>query len=212
METDLTRKIKRYLSRYYPTRFSGIEVNQFRNRHIGFEVLVETGNTKGGIVDCLRADEYFSDVVETHYCRYYGKKSILDYYIKNHCELGYRSVTEVPNLCDKKGCIGHRVGKSGVENILLTAFEIKITKSDFKSKNGHNFCGNLNYYVIPKELKVELLPLIPEQIGLIIYDKENCQLRQVKRAIYKEKTDTEKMWLLLNLMKSNYSKNAFGGV
>lgn len=27
----------------------------------------------------------------------------------------------------------------------MTCFEIKITKSDFKSENGHNFVGNKNY-------------------------------------------------------------------
>lgn len=35
---------------------------------------------------------------------------------------------------------------------MATCFEMKITKSDFKSKNGHNFVGNRNYYVIPKNI------------------------------------------------------------
>ena len=44
----------------------------------------------------------------------------------------------------------------------IRAFEIKVTKSDFHSKHGHNFVGNLNYYVMPlklyREVKDEIDP------------------------------------------------------
>ena len=38
----------------------------------------------------------------------------------------------------------------------IRAFEIKVTKSDFHSKHGHNFVGNLNYCVMPHKLYKEV--------------------------------------------------------
>jgi hypothetical protein len=34
----------------------------------------------------------------------------------------------------------------------ITCYEIKVSESDFNSENGHNFYGDYNYYVFPKEL------------------------------------------------------------
>lgn len=57
---------------------------------------------------------------------------------------------------------------------ILSCFEIKISKSDFKSKNGHNFIGDYNYYVIP----IELLDYVKTnrkdtRIGIIVYDPDD---------------------------------------
>ena len=34
----------------------------------------------------------------------------------------------------------------------FTCIEIKVSKGDFKSNNGHNFVGDKNYYVVPSDL------------------------------------------------------------
>ena len=41
---------------------------------------------------------------------------------------------------------------SGIEKGDFYCYEIKSCMDDFKSKNGHNFLGDYNYYVMPLEL------------------------------------------------------------
>lgn len=62
----------------------------------------------------------------------------------------------------------------------IRAFEIKVTKSDFHSKHGHNFVGNLNYYVMPLKLYKEVKNEIPDDIGVMC--PKNGQLYIVKSA------------------------------
>ena len=62
----------------------------------------------------------------------------------------------------------------------IRAFEIKVTKSDFHSKHGHNFVGNLNYYVMPHKLYKEVQNEIPNDIGVMC--PKNGQLYIIKSA------------------------------
>lgn len=52
-------------------------------------------------------------------------------------------------------------------NNIFRCYELKISKSDFHSKHGHNFVGNYNYYVMPIELYEEVKDEIPKEIGVI---------------------------------------------
>lgn len=53
----------------------------------------------------------------------------------------------------------------------ISCYEIKISFSDFKSKNGHNFVGDCNYYVVPEKLYEEKIKnkVYLRGIGLIVY-------------------------------------------
>ena len=62
----------------------------------------------------------------------------------------------------------------------IRAYEIKVTKSDFHSKYGHNFVGNLNYYVMPQKLYEEVKKEIPKEIGVMC--PKNNELHIVKSA------------------------------
>ena len=64
---------------------------------------------------------------------------------------------------------------------VFRCYEIKISKSDFKSKHGHNFVGNFNYYVIPKELYVEVEKEIPKHIGVYTWNGRNLKLTKRPR-------------------------------
>lgn len=64
---------------------------------------------------------------------------------------------------------------------IFRCYEIKISKSDFKSKHGHNFVGNFNYYVIPKELYVEVEKEIPKHIGVYTWNGRNLKLTKRPR-------------------------------
>lgn len=56
---------------------------------------------------------------------------------------------------------------------VFTFIEIKISLSDFKSVNGHNFFGNKNYYAIPIELYDKVEHLIPDYIGIYVLNENN---------------------------------------
>ena len=84
------------------------------------------------------------------------------------CIRGY-GPGEKPELCDEVGCRCRHIREVGHQEILITCYEIKVSKSDFKSKHGHNFVGNCNYYVIPNELYAAVADLVPEDIGIILY-------------------------------------------
>lgn len=47
-------------------------------------------------------------------------------------------------------------------------YEIKSSVEDFRSKNGHNFIGDFNYYVMPREVFDEVQKEIPHYVGVYI--------------------------------------------
>lgn len=89
----------------------------------------------------------------------------------------------------------------GVPKVLISCFEIKVSKSDFKSTNGHNFVGNLNYYVMPNELASKVASLVPAGVGIIAFiDTPKMRgLRRKRDARFREMTDTEQMWMILSV-------------
>ena len=67
---------------------------------------------------------------------------------------------------------------------VFRCYEIKISKSDFKSKHGHNFVGHFNYYVVPKELYESIKDEVSKEIGVYIWNGKYLSL--VKRPKRKE--------------------------
>lgn len=87
------------------------------------------------------------------------------------------------------GCLEVTIGWYGSQRVdfmtmdakeIFRCYELKISKSDFHSKHGHNFVGHYNYYVIPKELYEEIKEGIPKEIG--VYTWNGCSLSLVKRS------------------------------
>ena len=82
-----------------------------------------------------------------------------------------RYALEVPvsnGICDFVSIdIAYR--KHGIP--IISCYEIKISYSDFKSKNGHNFVGDFNYYVVPQKLYDEKIcnKEYLKGVGLITY-------------------------------------------
>lgn len=60
-------------------------------------------------------------------------------------------------------------------------YEIKISVSDFHSKNGHNFYGNYNYYVLPQEIYDKVKHEIPKNIGCLIADNGFHCIKNAKK-------------------------------
>lgn len=75
------------------------------------------------------------------------------------------------------GCFEVTIGWFGKERVdymtydtkgVWRCYEIKVTKSDFRSKAHNTFCGHFNYYVMPAELFEAVKHDIPKHIGVYI--------------------------------------------
>jgi hypothetical protein len=121
-------------------------------------------------VDAVEVFEYFGDIEYRNCCRWpvYKRSGIRGKDFPHDCALGVPPGQE-PEECEHTRCRDNHQIKRGVPKILVVCFEIKITKADFGSKNGHNFVGNLNYYVVPRELYPQIKDLVPEGVGVILY-------------------------------------------
>lgn len=57
---------------------------------------------------------------------------------------------------------------SGIEKGDFYCYEVKSSVEDFHSKNGHNFLGDYNYYVMPKEVYERVWKEIPSFVGVYV--------------------------------------------
>lgn len=71
---------------------------------------------------------------------------------------------------------------SGIEKGDFYCYEIKSSVEDFRSKNGHNFIGDFNYYVMPEEVYTVVCMEIPYNVGVYSTTDRFGRLRSVKKA------------------------------
>lgn len=80
---------------------------------------------------------------------------------------------------------------SGIEKGDFYCYEIKSSVEDFHSKNGHNFIGDYNYYVMPEEVFGKVKNEIPWNIGVytssLIEYNGFLKLELVKKAKRKDR-------------------------
>lgn len=207
MKTELTRDIERCLSSYDPAKMELLEINKFRPRHTFFEFPAVNGTTEGGLIDVVKIAEYFLTTGSHGGCIF--SRELKKYRtIPGNCNLGLVEGDEAPDRCEKADCHCNIRVAEKQEHILFACYEIKISRADFLSPNGHNFCGNLNYYVMPREVYDQCKKDIPAGIGAIIYwqgEFGGC-LRRVKSSEYKELSDTEQKWFLMAALKKHLKK------
>lgn len=88
------------------------------------------------------------------------------------------------------GCFEVTIGWFGNERVdyitydtkgIWRCYEIKVSKSDFRSKASNTFIGHYNYYVMPKELYEQVKDEIPSHIG--VYINGVCIERAKKQEI-----------------------------
>lgn len=93
---------------------------------------------------------------------YWAKEVTFDYATENSIRVDYVQFKPVNNTV------------SGIEKGDTYCYEIKSSVEDFRSINGHNFIGDYNYYVMPKEVFEAVKNLIPYRIGVLIPGSESC--------------------------------------
>ena len=65
---------------------------------------------------------------------------------------------------------------SGIEKGDFYCYEVKSSIEDFHSKNGHNFIGDYNYYVMPKDVYDKVKGEIPYEVGVLVSDMKKDEV------------------------------------
>lgn len=202
METNLTKKMKKGLRYFKPEMPTQMRTIRFAEEVwtptgivdvIRFEDYKEKDNSFCGMIDYKTLPKSEQDIMQSAHpnkklgsCKIDGEK-----YPNKHCS----------------GCFWHK--HSYVVGMLITCYECKITVSDFKSKNGHNFHGHKNYYVVPKEIVNDIKELVPDDIGIIAYYQDTNNYRIVKQCKTKTVDDKLQVRLLYDALKKWVDKFSF---
>lgn len=106
---------------------------------------------------------------------YWAKEVTFDYATSNAVRVDYMKFKPVNNTV------------SGIEKGDFYCYEVKSSVEDFHSKNGHNFLGDFNYYVMPEEVYAAVSHEIPHYVGVFISAGKNYRgdwydLKSVKKA------------------------------
>lgn len=107
---------------------------------------------------------------------YWAKEVTFDYATLNPVRVDYMRFKPLNNTV------------SGIEKGDFYCYEVKSSVADFHSKNGHNFIGDFNYYVMPKDVFDAVREEIPYQVGVYCPDDSQTTLRSVKQAHRKDRT------------------------
>lgn len=81
---------------------------------------------------------------------------------------------------------------SGIEKGDFYCYEVKSSVEDFHSKNGHNFIGDFNYYIMPEEVYTLVSKETPYNVGVYVPDGiSHCgtcyDLKCIKKAKRKDR-------------------------
>lgn len=111
---------------------------------------------------------------------YWAREVTFDYSTSHSIRVDYMKFKPVNNTV------------SGIEKGDFYCYEVKSSVEDFHSKNGHNFIGDYNYYVMPEEVFEKVKNQIPYYVGVFVpdgknYHKEWYDLKSVKKAKRKDR-------------------------
>lgn len=106
---------------------------------------------------------------------YWAREVTFDYATSNAVRVDYMQFKPVSNTV------------SGIEKGDVYCYEVKSSVEDFHSKNGHNFLGDYNYYVMPEDVYEKISNEIPHYVGVFVpdgmhYRGEWYNLKSVKKA------------------------------
>lgn len=208
-KTALTRKIEEALMRWHPTNYGGYRVDKFRDELSAFEVPVESGSIKSGLVDYVCVQECFVSECKTEICKLnslkeaHPEKTIQD--ISKlaeaaQCQKDFHSTDFFSETCEHKFCHYHKTIHEYEVDSVIVCVEIKISVSDFHSKHGHNFAGNCNYYAIPSEMYSKVKDKIPEDVGVLLY-LQNGTIRKKVECKPKTLSERQQKQLILSVAK-----------
>lgn len=107
---------------------------------------------------------------------YWAKEVTFDYATQNAVRVDYMRFKPVNNTV------------SGIEKGDFYCYEVKSSVEDFHSKNGHNFIGDYNYYVMPEDVFEKVKNEIPYYVGAFVLSSDVWKsLKSVKKAKRKDR-------------------------
>lgn len=121
---------------------------------------------------------------------YWAREVTFDYDSSNSVRVDYMKFKPVDNSV------------SGIEKGDFYCYEVKSSVEDFRSKNGHNFLGDYNYYVMPEEVYEKVKNEIPFKVGVYVPDGLNYKgewydLKSIKKATRQKRTRPIQEMLLM---------------
>jgi hypothetical protein len=122
---------------------------------------------------------------------YWAKEVTFDYSTGHAVRVDYMKFKPVNNTV------------SGIEKGDFYCYEIKSSVEDFHSKNGHNFIGDLNYYVMENDVYEAVRKEIPSYVGVLVptVDLRGMTLTATKKARRKDR-DKPVSEILLMMFRS----------
>ena len=140
----------------------------------------------------LSAEKYINPHDDTRI--YWAKEVTFDYSTNRTIRVDYMKFKPINNTV------------SGIEKGDFYCYEIKSSVEDFHSKNGHNFIGDYNYYIMPEGVYERIKSEIPHFVGVLVPDKKHYQkewydLKSVKKARRKDR-DRPVSEMLLMMFRS----------
>lgn len=109
---------------------------------------------------------------------YIAKEVTFDYRTEQACRVDLMRFKPINNTV------------SGIEKGDFYCYEVKSSVEDFHSKNGHNFIGDYNYYVMPKDVYEKVKGEIPYEVGVLGFGYEK-RLRTIN--LYRAKKRNERI-------------------
>ena len=124
-----------------------------------------------------------SSLIQRHICPnndtriYWAREVTFDYGTTNAVRVDFMKFKPVNNTV------------SGIEKGDFYCYEVKSSVEDFHSKNGHNFIGDFNYYVMPADVYVAVSLEVPYHVGVLVPSSEKSKtLVSVKKAKRKDRS------------------------
>lgn len=142
------------------------------------------------------------ELVATNYSNmtYWAKEVTFDYATSNAVRVDYMKFKPVNNTV------------SGIEKGDFYCYEVKSSVEDFHSKNGHNFIGDFNYYVMPEDVYEKVKDEIPYKVGVLVPEKKNYRgewydLKSVKKSARKDRERPVSEMLLMMFRSAARERN-----
>lgn len=131
---------------------------------------------------------------------YWAKEVTFDYATSNAVRVDYMKFKPVNNTF------------SGIEKGDFYCYEVKSSVEDFHSKNGHNFIGDFNYYVMPEDVYEKVKDEIPYKVGVLVPEKKNYRgewydLKSVKKSARKDRERPVSEMLLMMFRSAARERN-----
>lgn len=154
-------------------------------------------------MDRKETTKYLSMLIEKHIDPhddpriYWSKEVTFDYGTEHSIRVDYMRFVPKNNTV------------SGIEKGDFYCYEIKSSVADFHSKNGHNFIGDYNYYVMPFEVYEKVKEEIPYRVGVYVccIDKLHSEhLKSVKSARQADRKRPALEMLLMMFRSANRDK------